>query len=161
MSIQSDKLRALCRQRHNLAVRYPSPDEAVILDLVEVCEEVCLYEKPGHIRKVLDNISRQADYWTRRGDGCYVAHGIALLLRGAVEPCLFETSPHKIRQMEDIRVDVAWNLYLAATDALNMELGRLDGATLSTRLNDAAAVVSPDGVKERWLADWDSDYQGN
>jgi hypothetical protein len=116
-------------QRHNEAMRNPTPDERAILDLVDACAVSCL--SAPRRRKVLDSVKASMPYWLGRSDSCYVCQNIVSLMLDALEPIL----------LRDHHAVTSRALFSAANMALDLDLGRLDGATLSKRLNNAVDVA--------------------
>jgi hypothetical protein len=118
--------------RHHEAVRNPTRDERVILDLVDASAVSCLYAPRR--RRVLDSVRAAMPYWIERSDGCGICHNIVLLMRSALEPTLLRDH-HEITSRA---------LFVAASMALDLDLGRLDGRSLSKQLNDAVGVAGID-----------------
>ena len=116
-------------QRHNEAMRNPTRDERAILDLVDASAVSCLYAPRR--RRVLESVRAALPYWLDRSDSCYVCHNIVSLMLDALEPTLLRDH-HEVTSRA---------LSSAAGMALDLDLGRLDGATLSRRLNDAVEVA--------------------
>jgi hypothetical protein len=116
-------------QRHHEAMRNPTRDERAILDLVDASAVSCLYAPRR--RRVLESVRASMPYWLDRSDSCYVCHKIVSLMLGALAPTLLRDH-HEVTSRA---------LFSAANMALDLDLGRLDGATLSRRLNDAVEVA--------------------
>jgi hypothetical protein len=117
-------------QRHTEAMRNPTRDERAILDLVDASVVSCLYAPRR--RRVLDSVRASMPYWLDRSDSCCICQNIVSLMLDALEPTLLRDH-HEVTSRA---------LFAAADMARDLDIGRLDGATLSKRLNNAVAVAS-------------------
>jgi hypothetical protein len=126
-------------QRHHEAVRDPTRDERAILDLVDASAVSCLYAPRR--RRVLESVKTALPYWIERGDSCYVCQDIVSLMLDALAEAHRIAEPTLLRDHHEV---TSRALFVAANMALDLDLGRLDGRSLSKRLNNAAEVAGID-----------------